>query len=112
MELTTLYSILNTAFPNKVFYGSNSYDNDDNASMPFIVYQEVSKRASVFKDDKPLVYKSNIQITLVTKKKNKTMEAKLEKALLDNNLVFSLLSEFRNEDKSLNRVYEIYLEEI
>jgi hypothetical protein len=112
MELTTLYSILNTALPNKVFYGTNAYDNEDNVSMPFIVYQEVTKRPSAFKDDKPLIYKSSVQITLVTKSKDVELESKLEKALLDNSLVFSLLSEFRNEDKSLNRVYEIYMEEI
>jgi len=112
MELTTLYSILNNALPNKVFYGTNVYDNEDNAEMPFIVYQEVTKRPSDFKDDKPGVYKSSIQITLVTKSKNRTLEQTLESALLDNNLAFSLLSESRNEDKSLNRVYEIYMEEI
>jgi len=112
MELSTLYSILNKVLKDKVFYGSNTYDNNDNASMPFIVYQEISKRCSVFTDDKPKVYKSSIQITLVTKNKDLKTEAKLEKALLDYCLVFSLLSESRNEDKSFNRVYEIYMEEI
>ena len=32
----------------KVFYATNEYDNEDNAEPPFIVYQETSKRASVF----------------------------------------------------------------
>lgn len=112
MELSSLYSILNNVLKDKVFYGTNSYDNNDNASMPFIVYQEVTKRCSLFVDDKPGNYKSSIQITLVTKTKNQTLEKKVEKALLDNGLVFSLLSESKNEDKSLNRVYEIYMEEI
>lgn len=112
MELATLYSILNQSFQDKVFYGTNAYDNEDNASMPFIVYQEVTKRPAHFSDDKVKFYRSSVQITLVTKSKNLTLEKKLEKALLDNNLAFSLLSESQNEDKSVNRVYEIYMEEI
>lgn len=112
MNLEKLFSILNNIIPNKVFYGSNVYDNDDNATMPFIVYQEVTKRPSGFSDNLPMWYRSSVQITLVTKKKDLVLEQKLEKIMLDSNLVFSLLSENKNEDKSLNRVYEIYMEEI
>jgi hypothetical protein len=54
----------------KVFYATNEYDNEDNAEPPFIVFQEISKRASVFAEDKPVFYMSTIQITLVTKKNN------------------------------------------
>ena len=112
MKLSELFSILNLALPNKVFYGTNVYDNDDNASMPFIVYQEVSKRPRGFDDDKPTWYRSSVQITLVTKNKDLTLEGLLEKAILDNGLVYTLISENRNADKSLNRIYEIYMEEI
>lgn len=112
MKLERLFSILNKVIPNKVFYGSNVYDNEDNVTMPFIVYQEVTKRPSGYSDNLPMWYRSSIQITLVTKKKDLVLEGLLEKAMLDNNLVYSLLSENRNEDKSLNRVYEIYMEEI
>lgn len=112
MDLLGVYNILNKVLPDKVFYGSNIYDNFDNASMPFIVYQEITKRPRSFRDNKPGWYRSLVQITLVTKSKDINLESLLEQALLDNNLVFFLLSENRNQDKSLNRVYEIYMEEI
>ena len=44
MDLSKLYQALNSVLKDKVFYGSNVYDNEDNASMPYIVYQEVTKR--------------------------------------------------------------------
>ena len=111
MELSVLYQALESVLKDKVFYGSNVYDNEDNATMPYIVYQEVTKRPASFSDDAPIFYKVNIQITLVTKKKNKNLEKKLEQVLLKNGFAFSLLSEFKNQDKSINRVYEITMEE-
>lgn len=111
MKLEDIYTTLNKALPGRVYYGTNVYDNEDNASMPYIVYQEISKRAIGYADDVPLTYVSSIQITLVTSKKDVTLERRLEKELLNNNLSYSLLSEFFNSDKSVNRVYEIKTEE-
>ena len=111
MELSVLYQALESVLKDKVFYGSNVYDNEDNASMPYIVYQEITKRPASFSDDAPIFYKTSIQITLVTKKKNKNLEKNLEQVLLNNGFAFSLLSEFKNQDKSFNRVYEITMEE-
>lgn len=111
MKLEDIYIILNKVIPNKVFYGTNVYDNQDNASMPYMIYQEISKRPIGYADNKALPYLSNVQITLVTKKKDILLERKLEKILLNNNLTYSLLSEFFNSDKSVNRVYEIKMEE-
>lgn len=107
MTLEEIYSILDTVLPNKVFYGSNIYDNDDNASMPYIVYQEISKRAIGYHDDKPILFTTSIQITLVTKNKNPELEKMLEQTLLNNNINYSLTTEFHNSDRSVNRVYEI-----
>lgn len=112
MEIDALFKVLSKALKDKVFYGTNTYDNFDNASMPFIVYQEISKRPIGFMDNKPISYRSNIQITLVTKNKDLKLEKKLETTLLSEGLVFSLVSEFKNDDKSINRVYEISMEEI
>lgn len=112
MKLEDLYSILKEVLPNKAFYGTNAYDSTDNASMPFIVYQEVTKRPSLFSDNKPDIYKSSVQITLVTKAKDTKLEKKLEQKLLGKGLAFSLLSESHNAEQSLNRTYEIYMEEI
>lgn len=111
MELSAIYQALNDVLKDKVFYGSNVYDNETNAPMPYIVYQEITKRPASYMDDAPIWYKSSIQITLVTKKKDTKLEKKLEQVLLNNGFAFSLLSEFKNEDKSLNRIYEITMEE-
>lgn len=112
MNLETIYSILNSVLEDKVFYAVNVYDNEDNASMPYIVYQELSKRAKLHHDDLPVFYVSTVQITLVTKAKNLTLESNLEEALLKNGLSFSLVAETHNSDKSINRVYEIKMEDI
>lgn len=112
MYLSKIYNALNDVLNGKVFYGNNVYDNFENASMPYIVYQELSKRPASYSDDIPTFYKSDVQITLVTKNKNKELEEKLEQVLLNNGFAFSLISEFKNQDKSVNRVYEITMEVI
>lgn len=111
MKLEEIYSILNKVLPNKVFYGTNVYDNEDNATMPYMVYQEINKRPIGYADNIPLPYISTIQITLVTKRKDTSLEKSLETNLLNNKLNYSLISEFFNSDKSVNRVYEIKMEE-
>lgn len=111
MTLESICTILRSVLPDKVFYGTNVYDDEDNASMPYIVYQEISKRAIGYGDNLPLAFSSKIQITLVTKKKDLSLERNLEKTLLDNKISFELTSEFFNSDKSLNRIYQINMEE-
>ncbi len=111
MSLEELYSILNKTLESKVFYGINVYDNEDNASMPYMVYQEISKKPIGYHDDFPILYQRIIQITLVTKKKDTTLEECLEKALLKNGIFFSVLTETINSDKSVNRIYEIKMED-
>ena len=112
MTLESICTILRGVLPDKVFYGTNVYDDEDNASMPYIVYQEISKRAIGYGDNLPLAFSSKIQITLVTKKKDLSLERNIEKALLDNEISFELTSEFFNSDRSVNRVYQITMEEI
>ena len=111
MYLEKLRNTLLSVVP-KVFYATNEYDNEDNAEPPFIVFQEISKRASVFAEDNPVFYMSTIQITLVTKKKDPALETKLKTTLLKNGYTPQNLSEFRNEDGSINKIYEVRLEEI
>ena len=108
MTLETIYSILDEVLKGKVFYAVNVYDNEENAPMPYIVYQEITKRPKGYV---PIFYVSSVQITLVTKKKDLALEETLEKALLKNGLSFSVLSETHNSDKSINRVYEIEMED-
>ncbi len=108
--LKKLRQVLLTVLPT-VIYVHLDYDNEQNAEPPFIVYQEISKRPPQFGDDKPIYYERTIQITLITKKKDEALEEQLEKALLDHDYIFSLTSEFANSDHSINRVYEIRLED-
>lgn len=109
--LTKLRTLLLTILPT-VIYAHIDSDNEQNADPPLIVYQEISKRPKHFGDDSPTFYESTIQITLITKKKDEALEDKLEKALLKNDYIFSLTTEFKNSDGSINRVYELRLEEI
>ena len=109
--LTKLRNVLLTVLPT-VLYAFNEYDSESNPTPPFIVYQEISKRPPGYADDKPIYYQRTIQITLITKKKDEVIQDKLEKALLDNDYIFSLTTEYRNSDGSIYRVYEINLEEI
>lgn len=108
--LKKLRQVLLTVLPT-VIYAHIDYDNEQNTDPPFIVYQEISKRPPSFGDDKPIYYLRTIQITLLTKKKDEALEEKLEKVLLKNDYIFSLLNEFKNSDGSINRVYEIRLED-
>lgn len=112
MNFEGLYSILNEVLPDKVFYGINVYDNEEAASMPYIVYQERSKKPIGYHDDVPIYYASVVQITLVTKVKSPELERRLESCLLENSITYEMLSEFPNSDKSINRVYEIKMEDL
>lgn len=109
--LEELFQLLCEVLPDKVFYGTNEYDNGDNASMPYMVYEEINKRPIGYHDDLPISYRSNIQITLVTAKKDLALEKSLEDKLLENELVFQVISEYKNSDKSINRIYEIKMED-
>lgn len=97
---------------NKVFYATNEYDNEDNAEPPFIVFQETSRRVSLFAEDKPVYYTSVVQITLVTRRKDVGLENILISTLISAGYVPQNLSEYRNEDGSINKVYEVRLEDI
>lgn len=97
---------------NKVFYATNEYDNEDNAEPPFIVFQETSRRVSLFAEDKPVYYTSVVHITLVTRRKDVGLENILIGILISAGYVPQNLSEYRNEDGSINKVYEVRLEDI
>ena len=97
---------------NKVFYATNEYDNEDNAEPPFIVFQETSRRVSLFAEDKPVYYTSVVQITLVTRRKVVGLENILIGTLISAGYVPQNLSEYRNEDGSINKIYEVRLEDI
>ena len=112
MTLEDIFGILDGVLEGKVFYGSNVYDNEAQVELPYIVYQEISSRPMTHIDNRAVYYKDVLQITLVAKKKDVSLEAKLQKALSEAGFSYSLTSEYNNLDKSVSRAYEITMEEI
>jgi hypothetical protein len=111
-NLNQIYQLLQSVLPNKVTYGTNIVDAVELDVYPFIVYQEISNRATTYADNRPSIRIITYQITLVTSEKDPTLEAQLELALSDSGYNFQMTTEYVNEDNSVNRVYEIKLEEI
>lgn len=109
--LSTLRDVLLMVLPT-VIYAHYDEDDESSAEPPFIVYQEISKRPPSYSDDKPIYYERVIQINLITKKKDIVLEESLESVLMAHDYVYSLIHEYKNSDGSINRVYEIKLEEI
>jgi len=109
-KIQIIYDLLNGVLPNKVFYGTNRVDETDEV-YPFIVYQEVSNRAVTYADNVTFVRIITLQITLVTERKEPTMEELLEEALMLSGFNYQMVTEYFNEDSSINRVYEIKMED-
>ena len=103
-KLEVLFDTLNSVLPGKVSYGTrNGLEEDSN----YIIYQELSNRSIVYADDKSVAKVATFQVSLITEKKNLGLEEQLEASLYFKEYEFELLSEFVNEDGSVNRVYEI-----
>ena len=111
-HLTKIYQLLQTVLPNKVAYGTNIVDAVDLDVYPFMVYQEISNRATTYADDHASVRIITYQITLVTEQKDPTLEERLESAFQATGFNYQMTTEYVNEDNSVNRVYEIKQEEI
>jgi hypothetical protein len=110
--LEQLFQILDGVLPNRVSYGTNIVDANELHVYPFIVYQEISDRVQTYADNKSAVRIITYQITLVTESKNPIFEEQLESALYQSGFNYQMITEFVNEDHSVNRVYEIKQEEI
>ena len=111
-HLTQIYQLLHAVLPNNVTYGTNIIDAIGLDVFPFIVYQEISNRATTYADNHPSVRIITYQITLVTEQKDPTLEERLEAALLGSGFNYQMTTEYVNEDNSVNRVYEIKQEDI
>jgi hypothetical protein len=103
-KLENLFNTLNSVLPSKVSYGTREGLEDD---PNYIIYQELSNRSIVYADDKVIAKVVTFQVNLITEKKSLSIEEQLEAALYFMGYEFELLSEFINEDGSVNRVYEI-----
>ena len=107
-----LFQILDTVLPNRVSYGTNIVDANEFNVYPFIAYQEISDRVQTYADNKSAVRIITYQITLVTESKNPIIEEQLESALYQSGFNYQMITEYVNDDNSVNRVYEIKQEEI
>ena len=103
-KLENLFNTLNSVIPGKVSYGTREGLEDD---PNYIIYQELSNRTIVYADDKSIAKVATFQVSLITEKKDLSIEDRLEASLYSMGYEFELLSEFINEDGSVNRVYEI-----
>ena len=110
--LEQIFLLLNGILPNKVTYGTNIVDANELHVYPFIVYQEISDRVQTYADNKSAVRIITYQITLVTESKEPTIEEQLESALYQSGFNYQMITEYVNDDNSVNRVYEIKQEEI
>lgn len=103
-KLEALFETLNSVLPGKVSYGTRDGLEED---ANYIIYQELSNRAIVYADDRAIAKVATFQVSLITEKKNLVLEEVLETSLYFMGYEYDLLSEFVNEDGSVNRVYEI-----
>jgi len=103
-KLEALFDTLNSVLPGKVSYGTRVGLEDD---PNYIIYQELTNRTIVYADDKSIVKVATFQVSLITEKKDILVEERLEASLYFMGYEYELLSEFINEDGSVNRVYEI-----
>ena len=102
--LERLFDTLNNALPGRVSYGTREWLE---AEPNYIIYQELNNRGLVYADDQVQAKVSTFQVNLITEKKDLILEDRLESSFYFNEYEFELLSEFINEDGSVNRVYEI-----
>ena len=110
--LEQIFQVLNGVLPNRVTYGTNIVDANELHVYPFIAYQEISDRVQTYADNKSALRIITYQITLVTESKEPTIEDQLESALYQSGFNYQMITEYVNEDHSVNRVYEIKQEEI
>lgn len=103
-KLEALFDTLNSVLPSKVSYGTRVGLEDD---PNYIIYQELTNRTIVYADDKSIAKVATFQVSLITEKKDLSLEERLEASLYFMGYEYELLSEFINEDGSVNRVYEI-----
>ena len=103
-KLEALFDTLNSVLPGKVSYGTRVGLEDD---PNYIIYQELTNRTIVYADDKSIAKVATFQVSLITEKKDISLEERLEASLYFMGYEYELLSEFINEDGSVNRVYEI-----
>ncbi|MFA7105706.1 MAG: hypothetical protein WC154_00245 [Candidatus Izemoplasmatales bacterium] len=107
--LKEIYKALDTVIPGQVSYGTRQII-DSAIVKNYIVYQELSNKGSIYADDEVVMKVITIQVNLITEKKDLVLEERFEASLYLAGYDYQLVSEFQNDDLSINRVYEIKME--
>ena len=103
MTQQDLYAVLETLnIP--VAYG----EFEEAVEAPFITYQ-FTNSSDIMADNQNYIDVDNYQIELYTEKKDIQMEQKLEILLKTNNLVYSKLETWLNDEKLRQIIYQIQL---
>lgn len=111
MELTRLKGILDKVAPSYHL----TYEPSDVAELktPIIIFSRVSSALNTYSDDRGNLRATTFQINLIAKdsKEMDTYSKKLEETLTGFDLLFTLTSEYLNENKTITVIYEIRTEE-
>lgn len=104
MTLAGLYTLLNTAFPNKVAY--NAFPVNEAPALPFICI--VATETDNFGADNGVYFKrQHVDIELYTKTKDPTTEGTLEAALDGAKIFYNATDSYLDDERCFERVYEI-----
>lgn len=104
MTLKSIYDLLKTI---GIPVAYNHFDEKMNVTPPFIVYRESAP--DTFKADNITYYKDiNIEIELVTIKKDVTLQNQIEELLTSNNIPYDSTDEIWDEEEKIyHNFYEI-----
>ncbi len=95
------------AVTERVYYLFNDSDNSETTNeLPYIVMQVISRKP-ITADNKPLTYKVEYQITLVTRNRSEELAHRLEEKLEESEIIPVMISTYKNEDYSMSRVYSV-----
>lgn len=90
-----------------IFYALNASDNTISSNeIPYIVYQEISKHP-IIADNKAQIYKVEYQVTIVTKHGKDPLIQAFESHFNELEIIPVMISSYRNDDYTINRVYKI-----
>lgn len=111
MQLENLKAILESITP--TFYGSYSPSMVEEELSNFIVFTRINSSFKTYFDDREAIRVTHYQVNLITidSKTMDTLSKKLEETLKQNDISFTLTSEYINDNDTINTVYEIEMEE-
>lgn len=107
----TLKKILEQVAP--TYYGKFEGAMVDDKEYPLIVFSRISSDFSYLADDEKTIRRVNFQVLLISLSVEMmdAYSSKLEETLINNNLTYSMVNEYINDNNTISCVYEIKMEE-